>query len=60
MLFFVALIIAGIIVCSVYYINDIEEEKKQESTKKVPISDFNFDDKCKCRHCEHNKKEEDE
>lgn len=52
----VLIAIAIVVVATV--VRFMEKEQKDERTESIPVFDFNFDGKCHCEHCEHNKKEE--
>lgn len=55
----IALVLIAIaIVVAATVVRFMEKDQKDERTEPIPTFDFNFDGKCHCEHCEHNKKEE--
>ena len=52
------ILIAIAIVIAATVVRFMEKDQKDERTEPIPTFDFNFDGKCHCEHCEHNKKEE--
>ena len=52
------ILIAIAIVVAATVVRFMEKDQKDERTEPIPTFDFNFDGKCHCEHCEHNKKEE--
>ena len=55
----IALVLIAIaIVVAATVVRFMEKDQKDERTEPIPTFDFNFDGKCHCEHCEHNKKEQ--
>ena len=52
------ILIAIAIVVAATVVRFMEKDQKDERTEPIPTFDFNFDGKCHCEQCEHNKKEE--
>lgn len=53
----IALVLIAIaIVVAATVVRFMEKDQKDERTEPIPTFDFNFDGKCHCEHCEHNKK----